>query len=173
MKQQSLYELTGAYLNIFNMLYDDEAEDELLISACEGIEEKIEDKADGYAKVIGAVNVSLDGIKAEIDRLQKRKKSLEGKKELLTKNLEGSMRAIGKTKFKTDLFSFGIQKNPPSVKIADEAAFIARCQENGRDDLLRFTKPSINKTAVKEAIQKDGEVIEGAEVVQTDRLVIR
>lgn len=170
---ETLYELTGEYIQLFYMLYDDEAEDEAIVAACESIEGQIEDKADGYAKVIKSVGVSVEGIKAEIDRLQKRKASLEKKQELLKGNLESSMRAIGKTKFKTDLFSFGIQKNPPSVKIANEAEFIRECQQNGRDDLLKFKEPTINKAAVKEAITKDGELIEGAEVVQTERLVIR
>ena len=43
----------------------------------------------------------------------------------------------------------------------------------GRDDLLRFKDPEINRTAVKNAILKDGEVIDGAEVVQTEGLQIR
>ena len=42
-----------------------------------------------------------------------------------------------------------------------------------RDAHLRFKDPEIDKTAVKNAILKDGEVIEGAEVVQTEGLQIR
>ena len=40
-----------------------------------------------------------------------RRKSLENRSELLKNNLEANMRYIGKTKFRTALFSFNIQKN--------------------------------------------------------------
>jgi phage host-nuclease inhibitor protein Gam len=170
---QSLYELTGDFLTLMNMLYDENVDEESLLDACEHIEAQIEDKADGYAKIIKGLEVNANGIKAEEKRLRERREKLEKRVDFLKHNLEGSMRAMGKTKFKTDLFSFGIRKNPASVKIAEPAAFIERCQKDGRDDLLRFKDPEINRTAVKNAILKDGEVIDGAEVVQTEGLQIR
>lgn len=170
---QTLYELTGDFLSLMNMLYDEDVDEESLLDACEHIETQIEDKADGYAKIIKGIETNIDGIKAEEKRLKDRRIALENRAEILKHNLEGTMRAMGKTKFKTDLFSFNIRKNPASVKIADPFAFIERCQKDGRDDLLRFKEPEIDKAAVKNAILKDGEVIEGAEVVQTEGLQIR
>ena len=170
---QTLYELTDDFLSLMNMLYDEDVDEESLLDACEHIEAQIEDKADGYAKIIKGIEVNIDGIKAEEKRLKDRRAALENRAEILKHNLEGTMRAIGKTKFKTDLFSFGIRKNPASVKIADPATFIEQCQKDGRDDLLRFKDPEIDKTAVKNAILKDGEVIDGAEIVQTEGLQIR
>jgi len=171
--KQSLYELTGDYLRLMDMLYDEDVYDDNLTAACDAIEAQIEDKADGYAKIIKSMEATVAGLKSEEKRLKERRAALESRQKLLKENLEGSMRATGKTKFKTDLFSFGIQKNPASVKIDDPEGFIKRCQEAGRDDLLKFREPEINKTAIKEAITKDGEVIEGAEVVQTESLRIR
>jgi phage host-nuclease inhibitor protein Gam len=170
---QTLYELTGDFLSLMNMLYDEDVDEESLLDACEHIETQIEDKADGYAKIIKGMEANVAGIKAEEKRLKDRRIALENRAEILKHNLEGTMRAMGKTKFKTDLFSFGIRKNPASVKIADPATFIEQCQKDGRDDLLRFRDPEIDKTAVKNAILKDGEVIDGAEIVQTEGLQIR
>ncbi len=170
---QTLYELTGDFLSLMNMLYDEDVDEESLLDACEHIEGQIEDKADGYAKIIKSMENNVAGIKAEEKRLRDRRTALENRTEVLKHNLEGTMRAMGKTKFKTDLFSFGIRKNPASVQIRDPEAFVKRCQEDGRDDLLRFKDPEIDKTAVKNAILKDGEVIDGAEIVQTEGLQIR
>ena len=170
---RALYEMTGDLLQLMELLYDEEIDEEQLLQICEDIELEIEDKADGYAKIIKDMDGSIDALKAEEDRLKKRRKSLENRQKFLKHNLEGAMRAIGKTKFKTDLFSFGIQKNPKSVVIADETAFIEQCQKDGRDDLLKYAEPDINRTALKEAMDKDGEYFEGAELVQTESLRIR
>lgn len=169
----SLYELTGDFLSLMNMLYDEDVDEESLIDACESLELQIEDKADGYAKIIKGMDSNIAGIEAEEKRLKARKSALRNRQEWLKGNLEGTMRAMGKTKFKTDLFSFGIRKNPASVRIGDERAFIENCEKSGRDDFLRYKQPEINRTAVKNAILKDGEIIDGAEIVQTERLDIK
>ena len=170
---RALYEMTGDLLQLMELLYDDEIDEEQLLQICENIELEIEDKADGYAKIIKDMDGTIDALKAEEGRLKKRRKSLEGRQNFLKRNLEGAMKAIGKTKFKTDLFSFGIQKNPKSVVIADEEAFIEQCQKDGRDDLLKYAEPEINRTALKDAMQKDGEYFDGAELIQTESLRIR
>ena len=169
----SLYELTGDFLSLMNMLYDEDVDEESLLDACESLELQIEDKADGYAKIIKGMESNIAGIEVEEERLKARKVTLKSRQKWLKENLEGTMRSMGKTKFKTDLFSFGIRKNPASVRIVDERTFIEDCEKSGRDDLLRYKQPEINRTAVKNAILKDGEIIDGAEIVQTERLDIK
>ena len=170
---RALYEMTGELLQLMEFLYDEEIDEVQLLQICKDIELEIEDKADGYAKIIKDMDGAVDALKAEEDRLKKRRKSLESRQKFLKRNLEGAMKAIGKTKFKTDLFSFGIQKNPVSVVIADEKAFIEQCQKDGRDDLLKYAEPEINRTALKDAMKNDGEYFEGAELIQTEGLRIR
>ena len=53
----------------------------------------------------------IEALKAEENRLVARRKALENRQQALKSNLEANMREIGKTKFKTALFSFNIQKN--------------------------------------------------------------
>lgn len=168
-----LYELTGTLLSLMDLLYEEELDEDALLRACEAVELEIEEKADGYAKILKNIAADIQSIKAEEQRLKQRRKALEHREARLKGNLEQSMRAIGKTKFRTELFSFGIKKNPPSVSVSDPEGFVRWCQEVGREDLLKVPDPEINKTAVREALLKDGEVIEGAEMVRTERLDIQ
>lgn len=106
-----LYELTGAFLQLLDMLEDEEIDEQVIMDTLEGIEYEIEDKADGYAKIIKSLESDIKGLNGEIERLTARKKTYENRIKHLKYNLEMSMRATGKYKFTTDLFSFGIQKN--------------------------------------------------------------
>lgn len=169
----NIYELTGELLALMDLLYDEDINEDDLLRACEAVELAIEDKADGYAKILKNMDADIRSIQSEERRLKERRQALEHRQARLKYNLESSMRAIGKTKFKTELFSFGIQKNPAKVEVNNPDAFVKWCQENGRDDLLKYRDPEVNKTALKEAIMKDGEIIDGAEVVQTEGLRIR
>ena len=45
------------------MLYDEDVDEESLLDACEHIETQIEDKADGYAKIIKGMEANVAGIK--------------------------------------------------------------------------------------------------------------
>ena len=80
---------------------------------------------------------------------------------------ERMLQATGKTKFKTALFSFGIQKNPAAVVI-DEGYI-----KNIPDRFLIPQDPQIDKKAIKEAL-KAGEDLEGiAHLEQTESLRIK
>jgi hypothetical protein len=106
-----LYELTDQYQILQDMMYDPEVDYQTLCDTMEAIWGEIEDKADSYAKIIREMSADIDVLKAEEKRLSVRRKNLECHKEWLMTNLEANMRECGKTKFKTALFSFNIQKN--------------------------------------------------------------
>src|SRR5699024_976008 len=80
----------------------------------------IEDKADGYAKVIRNIEAQAQAIKEEEKRLSNRRKSLENSIKRMKKSLEEVMIQHDKRRIKTDLFTFNIQDNPASVKVIDE-----------------------------------------------------
>ena len=48
----NLYQLTSNYETVLNMLYDEEIDEQMILDTLEAIEGEIEDKADGYAKII-------------------------------------------------------------------------------------------------------------------------
>ena len=82
----------------------------------------------------------------------------------IKESLQTSMIATGKTKFKTQLFSFGIQKNPASVQLKE-----------GVEVPVQFYKqpePVLDKTALKNYLKENG-AQDYAELVQTESLRIR
>lgn len=107
----SLYNLTADYEHVLNMLYDDEYDEQTVIDTLDSIEGAIEDKADGYAMIIRMVDADIESIKAEEARLASRRIALENRKKRMKGNLYEAMKTVGKPKFKTSLFSFGIRKN--------------------------------------------------------------
>ena len=160
----TLYELTEAYQELLSMALDPDTDPEALADTMEAIDGEIEVKADGYAKVMKELKAIADARKAEAKRLLDGAKSVEANIDRMKSALETAMRATGKVKFKTTLFSFGIQKNVPSVSILDESKI--------PEQFLIPQSPKIDKRAIMAAL-KDGEHYEWAEVVQTESLRIR
>lgn len=113
----ALYELTGEFLTLMDMLEDEECDEQVIMDTLEGIDFEIEQKADGYAKIIKSLETYISGLSKEADRLTVRKNTFENRIKWLKQNLEMCMRATGKKKFTTDLFSFNIQKNGGKRKL--------------------------------------------------------
>ena len=113
----ALYELTGDFQRLMEMLEDEEIEEQVILDTLESVTYEIEDKADGYAKIIKSLEAKIDGLNKETVRLNSRKKTFENRIKWLKENLAYCMRAIGKRKFTTDLFSFNIQKNGGKRKL--------------------------------------------------------
>ncbi len=107
----SLYELTEQYEGLRMMLYDGDVEDQVIYDTLESIDAEIEEKADNYAKILREMKLNIEILKEEEYRLNIRRKRLEARSELLKNRLEENMRFIGKTSFRTALFSFNIQSN--------------------------------------------------------------
>ena len=107
----NLYELTNEFIQLQNMIEDPETESEAIEKKLETINGAIEYKAENYAKIIKNLENSADTCMKEIERLHNRKNLLEAGAKRLRQNLQLCMVASGKKKFRTDLFTFNIQKN--------------------------------------------------------------
>ena len=158
-----LYEITGALLELLEMATEHELDQKTINDTMEVMEFEFEEKADGYAKVIKALEGDVDSLDKEIKRLTERKNTVKNNIVSIKRNLEGAMIATGKTKFKTLLFNFGIQKNPASVVIDDESQI--------PEEYLVAQEPKVDKTGLKNFL-KDNEV-EWAHLVHTESLRIR
>lgn len=154
----TLYELTGKFNQVAEMLTEDEF-NPAVIDTLESLDLAIEDKADGYARLIKNQEADSKGIAEEIKRLQARKQAIDNSIKNMKLSLQNAMIEIGKTKFKTDLFSFNIQKNPVKVEIVNEELI---------PDQFKKIKIEFDKTAIKKA-----ENVPGAELVQSESLRIR
>lgn len=159
----NLFDLSQNYKQIYDLISEGE-EAEVYLDTLESIDDAIEEKADGYAGVIRQLKSDNDGLTNEIKRLQDRKKSNDNGINRLKENLQLMMQQTGKTKFKTNLNTFGIQKNPASLKILDEKKIPKK--------YFIEQEPKLNSQILKKEI-KDGIEIEGAELVQTESLRIR
>ena len=162
----NLYELKDGYFNLQNLLLTGEIDQDTFNDTIADINDSIEVKAENYAKIIRMIDGNISTVKAEIDRLSEIKKQLDNNKDKLKNNLEEVMIATGNVKFKTDLFSFNIQKNPPSVNVVDETLLTAY------KDIWKVQEPILDKKLILEKL-KAGETILGAEIKQTEGLRIR
>lgn len=107
----TLYEITGQIKELLLIAELEELDEQTLKDTMESLEYELEDKADGYAKVIRELEGQAETLKSEIDRLTKRRNGIEANISLMKEALKNAMKETGKTKFKTDLFSFTVAKN--------------------------------------------------------------
>lgn len=107
----NLYKLNEAWQELNNMLYQDDVDKQMIRDTLEGIDGEIEDKADGYAKIIKEMELKRDARKAEAKRLTDSASVLDNRIKYLKQNLFNTMKQTGKTNFTTNLFTFRIQKN--------------------------------------------------------------
>lgn len=163
----TLYELTTEYMELLAMLEDPDVDEDLIADTLEGIDGELEVKADGYARVMRQMDADAKAIKAEEERLANRRKSLENRAANLKSRLQQMMEITGKVKFKTELFSFGIQKNPAAVVIDEQYI------ENIPEEYLIRQDPKIDRAKLKEDL-KAGKDLDGiAHLEQTESLRIR
>ena len=155
----TLYELTGQYLEIYNLDMDDETKQDTLDSI--DWKEDYENKVENYIKVIKNNDADIEARKNEIKRLTELTKSAERKNERLKEVLKESMELTGHDRVDTPLFKVSFRKS--------EAVEV--------DDLLlpesyKVATWKADKKRLKEDL-KNGLEILGAELVERKNLSIR
>lgn len=140
----TLYELTGQFRELLELIEQGEIDAELLADTLEGLEGEVEIKADGYAKVIKELEGKTAMLKGEIERLSNKKSAIENNIKTMKESLEIAMRTTGKTKFKTDLFSFNIQKNPARLVITGDVP----------SEYLIPQEPKVDNKTIKELLKQ-------------------
>lgn len=165
MNESTMFDLVGNWLTVYDMADDPEVNEDAFFDTLEAIEGEIEDKADGYAAVIARLKSDSGMIKEQESRLKARREAIENSIARMKYRLEEMMRLTGKTKIKTTYWSFGIQKNAPSVVLDTE------------DIPAEFLIPQpakVDKNAIKEALKNDESSLKGiAHLEQTESLRIR
>lgn len=145
----NLYELTAVYQRLQDQIESGEDYEGILAV----IGDEIEAKADGYARVIRNMEGSIDSFKAEEKRIAEKRKVLEAAVEKLKKNLFDSMKRTGKEKFKTDLFTFAIQKNGGKIPVIVDVKDTSELP----DDLVKITE-SPDLEAIRKYIEQTGDL---------------
>jgi hypothetical protein len=157
-----LYEISENIQELINMI--DDIDDQTFNDTMESLQLELHDKADNYAKVIKVLEGEINTIKNEVERLGTMKKARENKIEWLKSTLEEAMIHADDKKFKTELFTFGIQRNPAKLTFETEE-FIPL-------EYYVEQKPKLDNTKLKEDI-KSGKIIKGVSLIQGEGLRIR
>lgn len=158
----SLYELTGQFLTIYQMDIDDETKADTL----EAIDwqEQFEQKAEGYAHVIKNLEADVAMYKAEEESFKAKKQAAQKKLDYVKDNIMVAMNVTGQTEVKSGAMTLKVQKNRESVQVDEDLLpkkYFAKKIE---------LKP--DKKTLKELL-KAGKKIKGAELVRTEKLVIK
>lgn len=150
----TLYELTEEARELQDMIEDYDTE--TFADTMEGLQLMIEDKADSYAAVNQNITNEIAALKAEEERLRARRNALERNQLRLMKAIKEAMNALGKTKIKTEKFTFSVSKNGGLQPIKVDA-------EKLPDKFKKMIFEPDNDR-IREAL-KAGETIEGVEVL--------
>lgn len=160
----TLYEIDSAILECIDLETGEILDTEKLEALQIEREEKIEKVALWYKNLLS----DAEQYKKEKEVFTEREKAAKNKAESLKKWLS---EALGGEKMSTSKVAISFRKSE-AVEIKDEAAFIAIAARSGRDDLLTYKEPTVNKTAIKAAI-KDGETFQGASLVTKQNIQIK
>lgn len=143
--------MTGAYKHL-EMAIALNPDDEELKEELAKIDDDIEVKAENYGKIIKNLEGDVLGIDAELKRLQNAKASKMNTINRMKENLMTSMKETGKTKFKTELFSFGVAKNGGLAPLE-----LTVKPEDLPSEFQKVTIEADNK-ALREYIQETGDL---------------
>lgn len=151
----SLREISGNYLELSNMLLDDETDQKLIqaeMNTIELLDYEFELKAENYAKILANLDDDIQNSKKEELRLSTRRKVLENRYKWLKDILYNSMKITGKTDFSSGNYKFKICKNGGKLPIE-----LLVDVDDLPDDLVIITKKP-NNDAIRLYIETTGDV---------------
>lgn len=161
----TLYEIDNAIL----ACVDSETGEIIDPEALDALQMEREQKLEGVALWVKDLRAEAEAIANEIKNLTARKKAAEGKAERLKAWL---LDALGGAKLKTARCNV-YQTHSQRVSVADEAKLIRFLETlNEPEKFLRFKEPELRKDEIKKAL-KDGIFIPGAELEETESVVIK
>ena len=153
----SLYDLTGDYAKFAEYMEQVELEPEMqeaLEDALNNLGEDIEIKLENYAKIIKNFESDIAGLKAEEERLARKRKAMENSIKNMKQRMTEAMIRTGKVDIKGELFKFKVQANPPAVVM--DVNYI----EDVPEKYLIAQDPKIDKKKLAEDL-KAGVELEG------------
>ena len=165
-KNEPLFDLTGKWLEVYDMASDPDIDFKALKDTLEGIEGEIEAKADSYAAVLAKLTDDAEFLKAQEQRLKARRDAIDNSVKRMKRSLQETMELVGKPKFKTAYWSFGIQNNAPSVVLDCEVKDLP-------EEYKKYAEPTADKAKLSEALKSGKELNGVAHLEQTQSLRIR
>ena len=155
----TLYELTGQFLDIYNLEMDEETKLDTLDSI--DWETEYETKVENYIKGMKNIDADVEARKNEIKRLTELNKADEKKKDRLKETLSASMALTGHERVDTPLFKVSFRKSQ-AVEV-DETVL---------PEAYKVATWKPDKKRLKEDLKNGLEII-GASLVERKNLSIR
>lgn len=153
----SLFEIDQAIMDCIDM----ESGEILDIDRLNALQMERDKKIESVALWIKNLEADAMGYKWQKDVFAEREKAAKNKIESLKKWLTG---ALNGQKMSTDKVAISFRKSD-SVEIENEDGFVDWAWKTHRDDLLKYTDPTPDKTAIKQAI-KSGLTVFGCSLVE-------
>ena len=156
-----LYALTDRYKVIEGML-DREIENisqEEIVQTLANIEDEFDDKVCSIGKLVLELKSDAESVRAEEDRLARRRSAFTNKMEWLKNYLLTEMLATNIFKVKQDVISVSIQNNPPSAELID--------LELVPEQYIRVIpeKQEPDRRAIIEHFKETGEIVSGIDMI--------
>lgn len=107
----SLYELTGQYKLLMDMMSDSDAEEQVIIDTLGAITGEIEVKAENYVKVINTLEADYEALMTEADRFAARAAVIDNRIKRMKAALLTAMQETDQQKIDTGLFQIKIVGN--------------------------------------------------------------
>lgn len=148
----NLFEMTVAANELYDLLTSGEIDEQTFADTLEamGTEEKLE----SYCKVIRQLEADAEMLKAEKDRIDKKKKTVDNSVLRMKKAVTDFLKAQGTKKASAGTFSVALSTSK-AVNILDESKIPAR--------FLVEQAPKIDKSAIRKEMMEGAE-IEGCEL---------
>lgn len=161
-----LYEIAEEYMQLCEIAEDTDVDTQVFEDTLAGIEAELEVKADAYAVILTNLDNDTEKIDKEIERLTTMKKTLKSRSDFLKRNLTNTMLLMDKKKFKTDIHSYSISKNAPSLNILDATKI--------PEKYMVVQEPKLDRKMLLADVKANPEEFKGiAETKQTESLKIR
>lgn len=169
-----LFELTGEFRDLYEAVEQFEDEPDAWFDTLEAIQGEIDDKILNCARIVESERAEVKALKELEERIHARRKAKENGIERLKGYMMHNMEVTGKKRVDDIDLSVSIRATPEGIRFdtpAREEEFLTwACKY--RDDLVKYAKPTLNKTALKESIQR-GQSFEGISLEKGQTLSIR
>jgi translation initiation factor 2 alpha subunit (eIF-2alpha) len=139
-----LYELSESFRKLYEIFEDaldndelDADSEEMFLDTLESLEGEISFKVENICKFIKNIDGDIKALKAEEDRLSKKRKAMENKVESLKKYMSDMLINAKIKEVKAGNFKVKFQASPPSVEILNPELIPAQYREPQEDKILK------------------------------------
>lgn len=157
----NLYEMTQAAKELYEMLQNEEIDEQTLRDTLESIE--ADKKLESYVYVLKSLAAELVMFEDEKKRITNKISVLNNRMDRMKNAIIEFMQSAGMKKTKAGTFDLSLRYFD-SVNIVDEKLIA--------DEYLVAQPPKIDKTAIKKAIV-EGQIVKGVEIVSRPSVIAR